>query len=110
VAFLLTVFVGVPVVVALGAALIYLLDQTLGFRAAVMTAFVLVLGAMLLLPNVMPVLIDSRYLGIGGASIRWDRTKVWIRFRSPVLREELLTLAQEAQMEHLHAAAVYLKE
>jgi hypothetical protein len=35
---------------------------------------------------------------------------VWIRFRSPTLREEILTLAQEAQMEHLHAAAVYLKE
>ena len=109
-AFLLTLFVGVPVVLALGAALIYLLDQSLGFRTAVMTAFVLALGAMLVLPNVIPVLIDSRYLGIGGASIRWDRTKVWIRFQNPALRQELLTLAQEAQMEHLHAAAVYLKE
>jgi len=109
-AFLLAVFVGVPIVVALGAALVYLLDQTLGFRAAVIAAFVLALGAMLLLPNVTPVLIDSRYLGIGGASIRWDKTKAWIRFRNPALRQELLMLAQEAQMEHLHAAAVYLKE
>jgi hypothetical protein len=110
VAFLLTVFIGVPIVVALGAALIYLLDQTLGFRPAVTSAFVLGFGAFLVLPNVIPVLIDSRYLGVGGSSIRWDRTKVWIRFRNPALREELLTLAQEAQMEHLHAAAVYLKE
>jgi hypothetical protein len=76
----------------------------------VIAAFVLALGAMLLLPNVIPVLIDSRYLGIGGASIRWAKTKAWIRFRNPALRQELLTLAQEAQMEHLHAAAVYLKE
>ena len=67
-------------------------------------------GALLVLPNVIPVLIDSRYLGIGGASTRWDRTKVCIHFQSPALREELLTLAQEAQVEHLHAAAVYLKE
>jgi hypothetical protein len=110
VAFLVTLLLGVPIVLALGAGLIYLLDQTVGFRPAVMTAFVLALAAMLLLPNVIPVLIDSRYLGIGGASIRWDRTKVWIHFRNPALREELLTLAQEAQMEHLHAAAVYLKE
>jgi hypothetical protein len=55
-------------------------------------------------------LIDSRYLGIGGASIRWDKTKVWIRFQNPALRQELLMLAQEAQMEQLQAAAVYLKE
>ena len=73
-------------------------------------AFVLALGAMLLLPNVIPVLIDSRYLGIGGASIRWDKTKVWIRFQNPALRQELVMLTQEAQMEHLHAAAVYLKQ
>lgn len=110
VAFLLTAFVGVPVVVALAAGLVYLLDQTWGFSTAVTAAFVSVFGAMLVLPNVIPVLIDCRYLGIGGASIRWDRTKVWIRFRSPALRDELLTPAQEAQMEHLHAAAVYLKE
>jgi hypothetical protein len=35
---------------------------------------------------------------------------VWIRFQNPALRQELVMLTQEAQMEHLHAAAVYLKQ
>jgi hypothetical protein len=56
------------------------------------------------------VLLDARYLGIGSASIRFYQTPAWIHFQNPTLRQEVLTLTQGAQMEHLHAAAVYLKE
>jgi hypothetical protein len=64
---------------------------------------------MLILPNAIPLLLDSRYLGIGSASIRTDN-KAWIRFKNEGLREEILLMSQELQMEHLHAAALFLKK
>jgi hypothetical protein len=67
-------------------------------------------AAMIILPDAVPVVLDSRYLGIGSAAIRPDKRTAWLHFKNPARRDELLALAQEAQVEHLHAPAVYLKE
>jgi hypothetical protein len=110
IAYLLTWFVGLPLLGVAIFGLTYLMSLVAGEMAAITTAAVLVIASMLILPNAVPVVLDSHYLGIGSASIRADKSKAWIHFKSPALRDELLALAQEAQMEHLHAAAVYLKE
>jgi hypothetical protein len=103
-------FWAVIAVVVIGFGLVYAIDATVGSLAAIGTAIVLVIAAMLVLPNAIPVLLDARYLGIGSASIRFYNAPAWIHFQNPTLRQEVLTLTQGAQMEHLHAAAVYLKE
>ena len=110
IAYLLSVFVALPALVAAGAGLTYAMNAAAGATAAITTGGLLLIGAMLLLPNAIPLLIDCRYLGISGVSIRSDKSKAWIRFRDPMLREEILMLTQEEQMEHLQAAAVYLKQ
>ena len=44
-----------------------------GEMPAIATAFVLAFAALLLLPNVIPSMLDSRHLGIGSARIRFDK-------------------------------------
>lgn len=109
-AFLVTIFAALPLLVTLAVATTYGAYLVRGELTAIVVGFVLFYSMALVLPNAIPLQIDSRHLGVGSAAIRFDKSKARFRFKNAALREEILLLAQEHQMEHLHKAALYLKK